>query len=381
MSLSNSDESTVSDLQLKNAKTEKGRNFKNKACNDFLNAICYNNPCCFSHIVSSEAVIFCHDYQNSGCFRQKCRFLHYSIEEEGFFRKFGRFPESMENNISPPVTSPSPPPAQQRMNYSNHVHGPHSWHNTGLSTHERPTPYPQSPPLNRYRDRDSRLVVSDREFRDIKLQSPPNDRYETSIRRIRDDLDIISIIRRFEEEQIMLRRRVEANEIKIAELRASNEYLMAQNAQYRMNAASVQCSRVVNPVTVTNTSTPVQPQGPQQQSIAVSLAPVQVQATPIVSIAGPQTQIIASNCTPLAIASTSQGQQLALAAQQSLSSSQALGPPPQILSTASLTLAPTLASAPSMGLALNPTSQAIAMSNATQPIISYPVMTHSILPH
>lgn len=51
----------------------------------------------------------------------------------------------------------------------------------------------------------------------------------------------------------MLRRRVEANEIKIAELRAANEYLIAQNAQFRIN--TVQVSRVVS--TVTN-STPQQ---------------------------------------------------------------------------------------------------------------------------
>lgn len=103
---------------------------------------------------------------------------------------------------------------------------------------------------------------------------------------------------------------------------------------------------------------------------AVSIAPVQVQATPIVSIASigqPQTQIIASS-TPLAIAAnTTQGQQLALASTQQAG---------QILGTPQITLA-----APSMGITMN-TSQPLAMSaNATQPIISYPVMTHSILPH
>lgn len=374
MSLPNHDDAIFNEVHLKN-ETDRSKYLKNKACNDFLNSVCYNNPCNYSHIVSPDSIVFCHDYQNNTCYRPKCRFLHYTIDEEGFFRKFGRFPDPVQKNVTPIRMSPSPPPS--RPIYSNNLQCGQSW-NGGMQN-ERVAPYPISPSQNRYRERDR--LVNEGEFRDMKLQSPQNDRYETSIRRIRDDLDIISIIRRFEEEQIMLRRRVESNEIKIAELRSSNEYLMAQNTQFRMNAASVQCSRVVNPVTVTNTSTPGQHQGPQPQSIAVSLASVQVQATPIVSIAGPQTQIIASNCTPLAIASTSQGQQLALAAQQSLSSSQALGPPPQILSTASLTLAPALASAPSMGLTLNPTSQAIAMSNASQPIISYPVMTHSILPH
>lgn len=65
---------------------------------------------------------------------------------------------------------------------------------------------------------------------------------------------------------------------------------------------------------------------------AVSIAPVQMQATPIVSIASiaqPQTQIIAS--TPLAIAATTtQGQQLALASTQQAG---------QILGTPQITLA------------------------------------------
>lgn len=111
---------------------------------------------------------------------------------------------------------------------------------------------------------------------------------------------------------------------------------------------------------------------------AVSIAPVTMQATPIVSIASiaqaqPPTQIISS--APLAIAAnTSQGQQIALASTQQAAHAG------QLLGTSQITLA----TAPSMGITMNtqPQSQPLAMSaNATQPIISYPVMTHSILPH
>jgi hypothetical protein len=210
-----------------------------------------------------------------------------------------------------------------------------------------------------------------------------NDQFINKYKRSRED-DIIAVLRRFEEEHLMLRRRVEANELKIAELRASNEYLMTQNAQLRLS--TVQVSRVVNPVTVTNTVTnPQQPNQPQVIN-AVSMAPVQV-ATPIVSMA-PQTQIITNNGSPLALAaSTSQGQPIAITPHNisTLSTSgQQLGQPTQILGTSQITiaqaaLAPSM-SAPSMGLAIN-TSQALAISQATQPIISYPIMTHSILPH
>lgn len=212
-----------------------------------------------------------------------------------------------------------------------------------------------------------------------------NDQFINKYKRSRED-DIITVLRRFEEEHLMLRRRVEANELKIAELRASNEYLMTQNAQLRLS--TVQVSRVVNPVTVTNTVTNPQQQTQATQVInAVSMAPVQV-ATPIVSMATPQTQIITNSGPPLALtASTSQGQPIALGPQNisTLSTAgQQLGQPTQILGTSQITiaqaaLAPSI-SAPSMGLAIN-TSQALAISNATQPIISYPIMTHSILPH
>ena len=198
-----------------------------------------------------------------------------------------------------------------------------------------------------------------------RLGSQDRDCMQQNFKRCRED-DIMVVLRRFDEEHQSLKRRVEANELKIAELRASNEYLMNQNAQLRLS--TVQVSRVVNPVTVTNTQSQQQTQG-QCQVISASMAPIQV-ATPIVSMSTPQTQIIATpqnmSGTPIALANTSQTTQ-------------------QILGTSQITLSPALApsiSTPSIGLSIN-TSQALqaAISNATQPIISYPIMTHSILPH
>ena len=68
---------------------------------------------------------------------------------------------------------------------------------------------------------------------------------------------------------------------------------------------------------------------------AVSIAPVQMQATPIVSIAsiagGQPTQIIASTPSLAITANPTQGQQIALASTQ---------PPTQILGTSQITLTP-----------------------------------------
>lgn len=185
----------------------------------------------------------------------------------------------------------------------------------------------------------------DREF----LQQAPN------FKRCRED-ELMTVLRRFEEEHLMLKRRVEANELKIAELRASNEYLMTQNAQLRIS--TVQVSRVVNPVTVTQTQS--QQSTPAPQVINATMAPIVSMSTP--------TQIIT---TPSNANSINVGPPITVIGTTTNSSQQ------QILGTSQITLAP----AP-IGLSIN-TSQALqaAISNATQPIISYPIMTHSILPH
>jgi len=336
---------------------------KNRICRDFIRSICRRKYCRYPHVVSSDLVVFCHDFQNTYCPRVNCKFLHYSIEEEEHYRKFGEFPQQSDVEKNQPRynrgdfrfqrdNEPSNDRMQPAMGYRSNSFNECHFLN--------PRDYP--PRGNRGKE--------------FGIKRPSADRYDEGFKRFREDgeqPDIMAIIRKFEEEQAMLRRRVEANEIKIAELRASNEYLIAQNAQLRLN--TVQVSRVVSTVTSTTPQQAGQAQ-PTQVINAVSMAPVQV-ATPIVSMAtAQQPTLIASNGSQtLAIATnTSQGQQLTLA-QPNIStlntSTQQLTPINQI------TLTPTLAPAP---LAIN-TSQALAISNATQPIISYPIMTHSILPH
>lgn len=74
--------------------------------------------------------------------------------------------------------------------------------------------------------------------------------------------DVMAILRRFEEEHNMLRRRVETAELKISELRATNDYLLSQNTQFRLtNAAAVAAAAAVQRSMATATVTTVsQPQ-------------------------------------------------------------------------------------------------------------------------
>lgn len=74
--------------------------------------------------------------------------------------------------------------------------------------------------------------------------------------------DVINIYRLYEEHNL-LRRRVEINEERLQELRATNTYLLHQNEQLRRQTQCSCTSTIVNPVTLTTTS--------QQQPPPVSI--------------------------------------------------------------------------------------------------------------
>lgn len=67
--------------------------------------------------------------------------------------------------------------------------------------------------------------------------------------------DVINIYRLYEEHNL-LRRRVEINEERLQELRATNTYLLQQNEQLRRQTACNCTSTIVNPVTLTTASQP-----------------------------------------------------------------------------------------------------------------------------
>lgn len=291
------------------------------------------------------------------------RFLHYSIEDEEHYRKFGEFPIGQDDFNGSNQNSNVVGNLQQQIEYQNEFKGFFNGSSSSSSNRSLPSLLDgdllhscqqRIEPCGMHCHSDRGFSNGSSVFRNgLKRINQDRDSLQQNFKRCRED-DIMTVLRRFEEEHQMLKRRVEANELKIAELRASNEYLMTQNAQLRLS--TVQVSRVVNPVTVTHTQSHQQ-QGQSCQVINASMAPIQV-STPIVSMAASQTQIIATpqnmSGAPLAIATnTSQ--------------------PTQHITLTPANLAPSI-STPSIGLSIN-TSQAL------QAAISYPIMTHSILPH
>lgn len=67
--------------------------------------------------------------------------------------------------------------------------------------------------------------------------------------------DVINIYRLYEE-QNLLRRRVDINEERLQELRATNTYLLQQNEQLRRQTRCSCTSTIVNPVTLTTATQP-----------------------------------------------------------------------------------------------------------------------------
>lgn len=65
--------------------------------------------------------------------------------------------------------------------------------------------------------------------------------------------DVINIYRLYEEHNL-LRRRVEINEERLQELRATNSYLLQQNEQLRRQTQCSCANTIVNPVTLTTAS-------------------------------------------------------------------------------------------------------------------------------
>lgn len=78
-------------------------------CRDFLRNVCRRgNSCRFRHPDPSEAeelgkkieYIFCHDYQNRECRRQNCRFLHCTKQEEEVYRSTGKLPQHVLDKMA-----------------------------------------------------------------------------------------------------------------------------------------------------------------------------------------------------------------------------------------------------------------------------------------
>ncbi|XP_064613544.1 zinc finger CCCH domain-containing protein 10-like [Liolophura sinensis] len=372
-------------------------------CRDYLRNVCKRGKRCkYRHPDSSEAkelgrrqeYTFCHDFQNTGCRRANCKFLHCTREEEDHHKQTGQLPVRLQQaaalgiGVTPkelPLLRGEVPICKDYLNGEckrgakckfRHVSGVEYEFEVRKSDHT---------PLSRTRTQS-------------KLYDPYEDEFErferfeyehTPLKRRRSEFEYESRYSRplsyqlLEDENTMLRRKVDELKKQVADLTATNEVLLEQNARYRVSKSNVLQS--------------VPSASPVSQPISVS-QPLTTVVTPAPAVAAPAPAPGPPPCNHL---NTSLTQQLALkcdmtnqqiALQQRITASgagnmatatltpQAIVPVSLPQSSISVSLSheslhQSLNTAASLAQSL---PQSLSMSGPSTPLVSYPIVSQSM---
>ncbi|NWW14089.1 ZC3HA protein, partial [Oreocharis arfaki] len=363
-------------------------------CRDFLRNVCKRGKRCrFRHPDISEVTnlgvrknefIFCHDFQNKECVRLNCRFIHGTKEDEDCYKKTGELPPRLRQKVAAGLgLSPADLPNSKeevpicrdflkgdcqrgakckfqhlQRDYEYEARGREQGLGPGGRRYE---PYdglydPDEPVLKR------RRAEGLYESYEYGFASPRAVEY-----------------RLLEEENVLLRKRVEDLKKQVNNLLATNEVLLEQNAQFRNQAKVMTLSSTATATeqtlaptvgTVTNynhsiaqthttlSSQALQPRPVTQQDL---VAPAGAQAAPPANAAPPMNPEIAPLSAALA---------------QTIA--QGMAPPPVSMAPVAVSVAPV---AVSMAQPLG----GITMSHATTPMVTYPIASQSMritaMPH
>ncbi|NXH82240.1 ZC3HA protein, partial [Edolisoma coerulescens] len=321
-------------------------------CRDFLRNVCKRGKRCrFRHPDISEVTnlgvrknefIFCHDFQNKECVRLNCRFIHGTKEDEDCYKKTGELPPRLRQKVAAGL---------------------------GLSPADLPNSKEEVPICRDFLKGDCQRGAK------CKFQHLQRDYdYEYGFASPR-----AVEYRLLEEENVLLRKRVEDLKKQVNNLLATNEVLLEQNAQFRNQAKVMTLSSTATATeqtlaptvgTVTNynhsiaqthttlSSQALQPRPVTQQDL---VAPAGAQAAPPANAAPPMNPEIAPLSAALA---------------QTIA--QGMAPPPVSMAPVAVSVAPV---AVSMAQPLG----GITMSHATTPMVTYPIASQSMritaMPH
>ncbi|KAM9321690.1 zinc finger CCCH domain-containing protein 10 [Gastrophryne carolinensis] len=383
-------------------------------CRDFLRNVCKRGKRCrFKHPDSGDVpdlgvqkneFVFCHDFQNKECVRISCRFIHGTKDDEEHYKKTGELPTRLRQKVavglglSPtelankdeiPICRDFLKGDCQRGDRCKFRHLQRDYeYQYDYSRDGRagaiatPGGLAMTTTARPHESYGSYEGISDADYYASYYRY--GDRFDDPVMKRRrvayDGYYNVSPVeyRMLEEENVMLRRRVEDLKKQVSVLAATNEVLLDQNAQFRSQAKVVTLSTLSTTAptseqavgTVTNynhgiaqthttlSSQALQPRAVTQQELVASTgAPAPAQTNP-----APQ---LNPEITPL---SAALAQTIA----------QGMAPPPVSMAPVAVSVAPV---AVSMAQPL----PGITMSQCTTPMVTYPIASQSMritaMPH
>lgn len=217
----------------------------NDVCRDFLRNLCRRGKRCkYRHpeIEESEkkGYVFCHDYQNKECRRVNCKFIHCTKQEEEYFHATGRLPPHVEDSIAAAKDT--------REVCKDFLKG--DCHRGSRCKYRHPGPdFDMNPRGRRYDGFDH--------YDDFGLYEPEAKRRMFEDRYVgpgsRDGPPLLPPpappvppdFRMLEDENALLRRKVEDLKKQVVDLTATNEFLLDQNAQLRLTIQSYNLHKYV----------------------------------------------------------------------------------------------------------------------------------------
>lgn len=227
-------------------------------CRDFLRNVCRRGASCkyvhpdnngnnHSSKASSEQYLFCHDFQNGECKRSTCKFIHCSKAEQDYYKETGKLPPVLEELVIKGLAGSGGDGLDGDIPVCrDYLKGDCSRTSRCKFRH-----------LSRgdmeYEERSRRIQVQTQRDRfemprerlrdpypeygyDRMRRRPLYDDYEpypdrtAAVPRGRQSVDV----RELEDENVMLRRKLDDSRKQISDLTATNEVLLEQNARFRV---------------------------------------------------------------------------------------------------------------------------------------------------
>ncbi|ESP01554.1 hypothetical protein LOTGIDRAFT_200237, partial [Lottia gigantea] len=240
-------------------------------CRDFLRNVCKRGrKCKYRHPSNGEQresanqkIVFCHDYQNTGCHRVNCKFLHCTREEEETYHSTRQLPPRLHqivltgnggegSKFDIPICKDFQKGQCVRGMKCKYRHVKNDYQQNGLAERGVENRFDDRYEEERYEGFDRYDTYSVAKRRRVELVSYPGfeDRYRPMSYHI------------VEEENLMLRRKVEELKKTIADLTATNEVLLEQNARYRVSKANAVQTLTGGDLAHTQLTPAVTPGGP-----------------------------------------------------------------------------------------------------------------------